>query len=497
MKYEIVIGLEAHAHLATKTKMFCGCSTAFGAPPNTHTCPVCTGHPGVLPVINRTAVEYAIQTALALGCDISRHTVLDRKNYYYPDLPKNYQTSQLYHNLGVDGALALDVDGHTRTVRIHNVHIEEDAGKLIHPDDAPSLLETEGGTLDADTRARIATMTMVDLNRAGTPLVEIVTEPDLRSIAEAHAYMDALAIILRYLGVSECKMEEGDLRFEPSLSLRPVGQAELGVRVEVKNVNSIKAVVRALEYELRRQTDALDHGEPIARETRLWDEGAGRTAPMRSKEEAHDYRYFPEPDLVPIHIDAAWLDRLRAEQPELPAARLRRFIDVLGLPEYDAGVLVEDRALADYFEQCIALGADAKAAGNWIQVSVLRELNARGIGIADFAVTPQMLCDLIALVDDGTLAQNTGKDVLAEMAETGRPAARIVEAKGLTQVSDAGELEAIVQTVLDANPQAAADLLSGKKQAQGFLMGQVMRATKGKANPQVVIPLIQRLVREE
>jgi len=489
MDYEIVIGLEAHAQLATRTKLFCGCSTRFGAPPNTQTCPVCTGHPGVLPVLNRTAFEYALKTALALNCQIARRTALDRKNYYYPDLPKNYQISQNYQNLGTDGHLDLEVDGTTRRVRIHNVHLEEDAGKLLHPDDVQqsTLLD-----ISDDERAALAGATLVDLNRAGTPLVEIVTEPDMRSVAEARAYMETLAGILLYLGVSDCKMQEGSLRFEASISLRPPGDAEYGSRVEIKNVNSMKAVASALEYEARRQADLLDRGEPVARETRLWDDAAGRTKPMRSKEQAHDYRYFPEPDLVPVEVDEAWLERVRASLPELAHARKRRFIEKLGLPDYDAGVLVADKALADYFEQCVALGAEPKAASNWLMGSVLRELKTRGIGIGELPVSPAALVELIGLVDAGTIAARTGKEVFAQMAQTGRPAAEIIERRGLRQISDSTELEAVVLDVLRRNPKAVADLRAGKKKAQGFLMGQVMRATRGKANPQVARDLIAK-----
>jgi len=492
LDYEIVIGLEAHSHLATESKLFCGCSTAFGAPPNTHTCPVCTGQPGSLPVMNRKAFELALTTALALDCEITQRTIFDRKNYYYPDLPKNYQISQLYHNLGVDGHIDLELGDHVRHVRIHNVHLEEDAGKLLHPEDiATSTLFDNADTIGEG-------QTMVDLNRTGIPLLEIVTEPDMRSIDEARAYMESLAALLRWLGVSECKMEQGQLRFEPSISLRPMGAEEYGVRVEIKNVNSIKAVVHALEYELRRQTDALDHDEPVVRETRLWDEDAGRTAPMRSKELAHDYRYFPEPDLVPVEVDDAWVDRVRATLPELPQARRQRFVDQLGLPAYDAGILVGDRALADYFEECVAGGAEPKAAGNWLMGSVMRRLGDQAIAIADLrdTVPPARLCELIALVADGTLAQNTAKKVFDAMADTGKSAADIVEAQGLRQVSDTGELEGIVLGVLRDNPQAVADLRAGKKKAQGFVMGQVMRATKGKANPQVVAKLIAQKLPE-
>ncbi len=497
-----MIGLEAHAQLATRTKLFCGCSLRFGEAPNSQTCPVCTGQPGSLPVLNRTAVEHGIKTALALGCRINRHTIFDRKNYYYPDLPKNYQISQNTINLGVDGALGLEVGDAVRRVRIHNVHLEEDAGKLLHPEDTHSAIAAgelaEDGEPDFGPGGPrpLSDFTLVDLNRAGTPLVEIVTEPDLRSIEEARVYMETLAGILLYLEVSDCKMEEGSLRFEASISLRPVGSDKLGNRVEIKNVNSMKAVVRALEYEVRRQTDCLDRGEAIGRETRLWNEAAGRTAPMRSKELAHDYRYFPEPDLVPMEIDDAWVEAVRATIPELLAARRRRFIQQLGLPAYDATILAEDRALADYFEECVRLGAEPKAASNWIQVGVLRELNARAISIAQLRVTPPMLRDLIRLVAEGAIAPNSAKDVFAEMAESGKPAAAIIEAKGLRQISDTGELEAIVLRVLRENPQAVTTLRAGKKQAQGFLMGQVMKATQGKANPKVVADLIERKLAE-
>ncbi len=487
------IGLEAHAQLATKTKLFCGCSTRFGAPPNTQTCPVCAGHPGVLPVLNRTAFDYALKTALALNCQVNRHTALDRKNYYYPDLPKNYQISQSYLNLGVDGFIDLEFDGQNRRIGIHNVHLEEDAGKLLHPEDIQesTLLE-----ISEEGRRALATATLVDLNRAGTPLVEIVTQPDMRSVEEARAYMEALASLLLYLGVSDCKMQEGSLRFEASISLRPFGAEQYGNRVEIKNVNSMKAVAHALEYEARRQADCLRHGERIARETRLWDDAGGRTAPMRSKEEAQDYRYFPEPDLVPVEVDEAWLERLRAAIPELAPSRRRRFVAQLGLPPYDAGVLVEDRAIADYFEECVRLGAEPKAASNWIMGSVLRELKARGIAAAALPIRPAALLDLIRLVAGGAIAPNTGKEVFAEMAATGRPAAEIIESRGLGQISDSDELEAVVLRILQDNPKAVADLREGKKQAQGFLMGQVMKATRGKANPKVVGGLIAKKLLE-
>jgi aspartyl-tRNA(Asn)/glutamyl-tRNA(Gln) amidotransferase subunit B len=495
MEYEIVIGLEAHAQLSTRTKLFCGCSMRFGEPPNTQTCPVCTGHPGTLPVLNRAAFEHALKTALALHCQINRETALDRKNYYYPDLPKNYQISQNYNNLGVDGHVDIEVGGQTRRIRIHNVHLEEDAGKLLHPEDVQQSTLFD---LSAEERAALAGMTLVDLNRAGTPLCEIVTQPDLRSIEEASAYMETLASILLYLGVSDCKMQEGSLRFEASISLRPFGAAEYGNRVEIKNVNSMKAVVRALEYEAKRQADYLDRGERIARETRLWDDAAGRTAPMRSKEEAQDYRYFPEPDLVPVEVDEAWVERVRAAIPEMAPARRRRFVEALGLPDYDAGVLVADKALGDYFEDCVRLGAEPKAASNWVMGSVMRQLRDGATRIADLAahVPPRGLCDLIAAVQDGTLAGSTAKEVFQEMAATGKAAAAIIAERGLRQISDTGELEAIVLRTLTENPKAVADLRLGKKQAQGFLMGQVMKATGGKANPKTVAELFARKLPE-
>jgi len=474
--FEIVIGIEAHAQMNTRTKMFCGCAASFELAPNVQTCPVCTGHPGVLPVVNAAAVDKALRIALALNCEIAPVTRFDRKNYYYPDLPKNYQISQNYNNIGVNGYVDLAVDGQTRRVRIHNVHMEEDAGKLVHPEQAA------------------ANYSLVDLNRAGTPLAEIVTEPDMRSVGEARAYMDTLRSILLYVDASDCKMQEGSLRFEASISLRPLGQDELGARVEIKNLNSMRAVVGALEYEVGRQTELLRSGGTQLPETRLWDEAAGRTAVMRSKEGAADYRYFPEPDLPPIHISSEWLDRVRAAMPELPDARRQRFIEQYGLPAYDAGVLVDDRATADYFEQATELAGDAKAVSNFMMTEVLRALRERHETIARFKVTPDGLADLLKLVKSKTVNLNTAKDIFAEMAEGGESAEAIVERKGLRQISDGGAIEAIVSEVLDANPKAVADFQAGKKQAQGFIIGQVMRRSKGKANPQMVIELVKKLL---
>jgi aspartyl-tRNA(Asn)/glutamyl-tRNA(Gln) amidotransferase subunit B len=475
MEYEAVIGLETHAHFLTESKMFCGCSTRFGAPPNTQTCPVCQGLPGTLPVVNKKAFELGLRIALALNCEIAPVTQFDRKNYYYPDLPKNYQISQNYNNLGVNGRIDLEVDGVERRVGIWNVHLEEDAGKLEHPEDTG------------------AQYTAVDLNRAGSPLLEIVSAPDMRSAAEADAYMRGLAAMLRYLRVSDCKMQEGSLRFEAGISIRPQGSETFGNRVEVKNLNSMSSVVKAIEYEIERQTRLVESGGTVASQTMLWNVARGTTEPMRSKEEAKDYRYFPEPDLVPFEITSEWLDRVRAEMPELPAARLKRLMSDLGLTRYDASVLVELEELGDYFEACVAAGATPKAAANWVMGEVQRELNERKCSTIELRVTPPMLAELIGLIEAGTLSNNIAKDVLVEMAASGKAAAVVVQEKGLSQISNSSELEAAVKEVLDQHAAAVADLRSGKPQAKGFLIGQVMRATRGKANPKLVGELLDKL----
>jgi len=472
MDYEVVIGLETHAHLNTATKMFCGCATAFGAPPNTQTCPVCIGMPGVLPVMNKTAVEKLISIAVAMHCTIDQHTYMDRKSYYYPDLPKNYQISQSHSNAGTDGYLDIDVDGTAKRIGIDNVHLEEDAGKLIHP---------EGSGV---------TYTLVDLNRAGTPLAEIVTRPDMRSVQEALVYMEQLQSMLLYLDVSDAKMQEGSLRFEASISLRPRGQKEYGSRVEIKNLNSMKAVVKSLEYEIERQRTVLDDGGTVHQETRLWDDEAGVSALMRRKETAQDYRYFPEPDLHPVAISDDWLAAIRASLPELAHDRKRRFMAGYGLSDYDAGVLVADRAVSDYFEEVTRLTGDAKAAANVVMVELLRELKTRRIAIAELPVTAERLAGLLRLVKAATISYNMAKEVLVEMIDSGETADAIVEKKGLKQISDTSALEAIIDEVLAENPSAVDDLKSGKKQAFGFLVGQVMRKSKGKANPQVIHKLL-------
>ncbi len=473
MDYEPVIGLETHAELLTQSKLWCGCSTRFGEPPNTQTCPVCLGMPGVLPVLNGEAFELALRAALALGCTINRTTFFDRKNYYYPDLPKNYQISQNYANLGVDGTLEIAVDGETRRVGILNVHLEEDAGKNVHAE-APG-----------------ADYSLVDLNRAGTPLLEVVSAPDMHGVQEADAYMQALRQVLLYTEVSDCKMQEGSLRFEASISMRQAGSEGLGARVEIKNLNSMKAVRGALEWEIRRQGRALAAGEAVGQETRLWDEARERTARMRSKEEAQDYRYFPEPDLLPVEIDDETMGRVAASVPELPLARRRRFQEQYGLSEYNASLLTDTRELADYFEAAVEHYNAPTSIANWLINEVLRVLNERGIGIEELEVGPERLAELVRLLEAGKVGQQAARDVMAKMAETGRPAAELVAEMGLEQVSDTGELAPVIERVIAENPQAVKDYLGGKEAALKALMGQVMRATRGKADPQLAIELLR------
>ena len=475
MRYETVIGLETHAELATESKLWCPCSTRFGRPPNTQTCPVCLGMPGVLPVLNKRAFELAAMAAIAMHCTINRTTFFDRKNYYYPDLPKNYQVSQNYCNLGVDGYLEIPLDGAVKRVGIWNVHLEEDAGKNIHA-------EHPG-----------ADYSLVDLNRAGTPLLEIVSGPDMRSVQEAEAFMRTLRQILLYSEVSDCKMQEGKLRFEPSISLRPAGQEELGARVEVKNVGSITAVVKAVEFEVKRQSELLDAGDSIAQETRLWSERLDRTATMRRKETSADYRYFPEPDLVPVEITSAWMDELRNTLPEMPVARRLRFQRELGLGEYEAAVLTDDHALADYFEASLAAGsASPKSIATWVINDVLRILNEKKIGVSEFKCPPCRISALATLVEKGELSFGAAREVFSEMVESDREPDEIVKAKVLTQVNDESALTDIVDRVLAANEKIVADWKSGKKAAANALIGPVMRETKGTANPKMVREILQQ-----
>ncbi|GIO11228.1 aspartyl/glutamyl-tRNA(Asn/Gln) amidotransferase subunit B [Cohnella xylanilytica] len=468
--YETVVGLEVHVELHTKSKIFCGCSTSFGAPPNTHTCPVCLGHPGVLPVLNRQAVEYAMKAAMALNCEIAEWCKFDRKNYFYPDSPKAYQISQYDQPIGSNGWIDIEVDGKTKRIGITRLHLEEDAGKLTHID---------GGF-----------GSLADFNRVGTPLVEIVSEPDIRSPEEAKAYLEKLRAIMLYCEVSDVKMEEGSLRCDANISLRPHGQKEFGTRTELKNMNSFRGVQRGLEYEQLRQAEVLESGGRVVQETRRWDENQGKTFSMRSKEEAHDYRYFPDPDLVRLHIDAEWRERVRASIPELPDARQARYTREYGLPSYDAGVLTASKKLADFFEESLKHTSDAKASANWIMGDLLGYLNSNGLELDDVKITGQGLGEMIGLIEKGTISSKIAKTVFKTMLETGKAPQKIVEEQGLVQISDEGAILAIVDAVIAANPQSVEDFRGGKDKAIGFLVGQIMKETKGKANPGLVNKLL-------
>ncbi len=479
MNWETVIGFEVHCELMTASKVWCGCSTAFGQAPNTQVCPICLGMPGVLPVLNRRAMELSMRAALALNCAITRDAQFERKNYYYPDLPKNYQISQLRKNLGVDGWFELPTDDGAKRIGIHNVHLEEDAGKNIHPDDPG------------------ADYSLVDLNRAGTPLLEIVTEPDLRSAAEAETLMKAMKNLLEYTEVSDCNMHEGRLRFELNISVRPEGSQTLGTKVEVKNLNSIRVALKCIEVEQHRQIAELEAGGRVVQETRLWDETTGRTRSMRTKEVAHDYRYFPDPDLVQMEIDDAWIDRVRAENPELPEARRNRFITNFGLSEYDAGVLTAQKAMADYYECAVAAHQNPKAVGNWIMTEALRWLGEDADReFEDYPIPAQGLAELVKLIDDGTISGKIAKEVYkGMMAGEGAPG-EIVKARGLVQITDASTIDPIVTEVIANNPDAVAKIKAGKERAVGALVGQVMKATRGKANPKLVNELILEKIKD-
>ncbi|MGD9124060.1 MAG: Asp-tRNA(Asn)/Glu-tRNA(Gln) amidotransferase subunit GatB [Desulfarculaceae bacterium] len=475
MDFEAVIGLEVHAQLLTESKIFCGCSTAFGAPPNTHTCPVCLGMPGVLPVLNQKVVEYTLRTALATDCTISPRSVWARKNYFYPDLPKGYQISQYELPIAEHGRLTIEVDGETKQIGITRIHMEEDAGKLVHDPVQP--------------------VSYVDFNRTGVPLMEIVSEPDIRSPQEAAAYLKALRNILVYLEVCDGNMEEGSMRCDANVSLRPRGQKEFGTRTELKNMNSFRNVQKALEYEIRRQRLVLEDGGQVAQQTRLWDDQAGKTVSMRGKEEAHDYRYFPDPDLLPLDIGPELIERVRDQLPELPEAKRQRFLDQYGLPQYDAEVLTASRPLADFFEAAVAAGAKAKAASNMIMTDLLGALNAKGQEIKDSPIAPQALAELLKLVDAGEISGKMGKEVFAAMMETSASAAAVIEEKGLRQVSDTGELEAVLSGIFASHPDEVEAFKAGKDKLLGFFVGQVMKATKGQANPKLVNQLIQKMLK--
>ena len=474
MRWETVIGLETHVELATRTKIFCSCTTAFGGAPNTHCCPVCTGMPGTLPVLNRKALEFAVKAGLALNCGITRYSKFDRKNYFYPDLPKAYQISQLYLPIARDGAVSIRTAAGDKTIRIRELHMEEDAGKLSH----------DPGT----------GLTRIDYNRCGVPLIEIVTEPDFRTADEATAYLEKLKETLQYLGVSDCKMQEGSLRCDVNLSVRLMGSGELGTRTEMKNLNSFKAIARAIGYEAKRQIKLIEEGKRVVQETRRWDENMGATYAMRSKENAQDYRYFPEPDIPPIELTQAYLEDLRSAQPELAEAKRIRYQAEYGLTEYDSRMITSDSVLARFFEALVELGAPPKQGANWIMGEVLGALSARGMEPKDMKLTPATLARLIALVGDGRLNRNTAVKVFEAVFDSDGDVDAYVKAHGLEQVNDDGLVRETAARVLEKHPQSVADYQDGKEKVLGFLVGQVMRELKGKANPQSANRILKELL---
>jgi len=465
-KYEPVIGLEVHVQLATKTKIFCGCPTGFGAPPNTNVCPVCLGLPGALPVLNKQAVEMAIEAAVALNCRVNAFSRLARKNYFYPDLPKGYQISQYDQPVAEHGAVEIEVNGVKKTIGVTRVHIEDDAGKSIHDGFRDSVKYT-----------------YVDLNRSGTPLIEIVSEPDMRSSDEAYAYLTELKQVLQFVGVSTCDMEKGHLRCDANVSVMLKGAEKFGTKAEVKNLNSFRFLKLALDYEIARQIALIESGGRVIQETRLYNPDLGETIGMRSKEHAHDYRYFPEPDLVPVRVSEAWLNEIRGRMPELPGAMRNRFIESYGLKEYDAGVLTQSRDIAEYYEAVAKASGDPKIAANWVMVELQGVLNAEGKTFAESPVTAQRLGELVGLIVKGTLSGKLAKDIFPKMYASGESAIVIMEREGLQQISDTSAIEKIVEDVLAANPKQVEQYKSGKTQVIGFLVGQVMKASKGQANP--------------
>ncbi|MBI4557054.1 MAG: Asp-tRNA(Asn)/Glu-tRNA(Gln) amidotransferase subunit GatB [Candidatus Hydrogenedentes bacterium] len=472
MQYEAIIGLEVHVELNTQSKVFCRCSTKFDAPPNTNVCPVCLGMPGVLPVLNRAVVESAVAVGLALNCTVSSWSKLDRKNYFYPDLAKNYQISQYDLPLCRHGSLEIEVNGQSKRIGITRAHIEEDTARNVH--------DIGGGESG------------VDFNRSGVPLLEIVSEPELRSAQEAYAYLLQLKQILQYLNVSDCNMEEGSLRAEANVSVRPVGSTKFGTKTEVKNIASFSFTQRAIDYEIKRQIQTLEEGGTVRQETRGWDDRSGTTVSQRSKESAHDYRYFPEPDLVPIAMDETWVKRIREALPELPQAKRARFIEQYRLSAYDAGVLTSSKAMADYFESVLKAGAAAKPAANWIMGDLQALLTAAKTEIESCSITPNHLSEMIRLIEDGTISGKIAKHLLVDMFQTGKAPKALVEEKGLVQISDISWLEQVAREVIVANPGPVSDYRAGKEKTFGFLVGQVMKASKGKANPKLVNDILKQ-----
>lgn len=471
MAYEPVIGLEVHAQLKTRTKIFCGCSTLFGAAPNIHTCPVCLGMPGVLPVLNKKVVDYTLRMAFATNCNISRKSRFARKNYFYPDLPKGYQISQYEQPLAQNGYVDIEINGRSKRIGITRIHMEEDAGKLSHDPNRP--------------------LSMVDFNRTGVPLIEIVSEPDIGSPEEAGAYLKMLRSIVRYLGICDGNMEEGSFRCDANVSIKPKGSDTFGTRTEVKNLNSFKHVEKALGFEINRQKGILEDGGRVVQETRLWDPDNNRTTSMRSKEEAPDYRYFPDPDLLPLVIADEWIEAVKTSLPELPDAKKKRFIDEYKLPSYDADVLTSSRELADYFEECLATFPNCKQVSNWIMGSLLGLLNAAGKTITESPIAAKDLAELLKLIEDGVISGKIAKTVFDEMAHSSRPPKEIVKAKGLVQVTDETAIEAVVLKVLGSCAKEVQDYRAGKTKLLGFFVGQVMQETKGKANPQIVNEILK------
>ena len=474
MEYESVIGLEIHSELSTKTKIYCSCTTEYGGDVNTHCCPICTGMPGTLPVLNEKVVEYAVKAGLAMNCEISRFSKQDRKNYFYPDTPRNYQISQYDLPLCTNGYLDIEVDGVEKRIGITRIHIEDDAGKLIH-----------NGWGDG---------TLVDMNRCGVPLIEIVTEPDMRNAKEAKALLEKIKTILQYIDVSDCKMQEGSLRCDINVSIMPNGSTEFGQRTEMKNLNSFSGAEKAINYEISRQIEAVEAGEKIVQETRRWDDETETSISMRSKENAQDYRYFPEPDLAPIVLSDEYIENLRSTLPELPDVKYKRYIEECKLPEYDANLLTASKDLAVFFDETVALGATPKTVSNWILGEISKVLNEESLSIKELNITSKQLAELIKEIEKGTISNTAAKKVFDEVLETGKEVADIIKEKGLAQVNDESEIKKIVEEVLSQNQKSIDDYKNGKTNALGFLVGQVMKASKGKANPQIINKLIMEVL---